>query len=66
MLQILNKYNSSFHFLLTQDKIHPDELFKELTVLAGELAVFMKKKRKDFLLNLHMSILIKQQVLKKY
>lgn len=48
MLQILNKYNSSFHFLLTQDKIHPDELFKELTVLAGELAVFMKKEKRLF------------------
>lgn len=46
MLQVLNKYNSSFHFLLTQDKIHPDELFKELTLLAGELAIFMKKEKR--------------------
>lgn len=46
MLQVLNKYNSSFHFLLTQDKIHPDELFRELAVLAGELAIFMKKEKR--------------------
>ncbi|WP_072680135.1 type VI secretion system baseplate subunit TssK [Arcobacter sp. LA11] len=46
MLQVLNKYNSSFHFLLTQDKIHPDELFRELTILAGELAIFMKKEKR--------------------
>ncbi len=46
MLQVLNKYNSSFHFLLTQDKVHPDELFKELSLLAGELAIFMKKEKR--------------------
>ncbi|MCP4972042.1 MAG: type VI secretion system baseplate subunit TssK [Arcobacter sp.] len=46
MLQVLNKYNSSFHFLLTQDKIHPDELFRELNILAAELAVFMKKEKR--------------------
>ena len=46
MLQVLNKYASVFHFLLTQDKIHPDELFKELTVLASELSTFMKKEKK--------------------
>ena len=46
MLQLLNKYESKFHFLLTQDKIHPDELFVELTTLAAELAVFMKKEKR--------------------
>jgi len=46
MLQLLNKTESRFHFLLTQDKIHPDELFLELTSLSGELAVFMKKEKR--------------------
>lgn len=56
MLQILNKSGSRFHFLLTQDKIHPDVLFLELTTLIGELAVFMKKEKrltKQFLYNHH-------------
>lgn len=46
MLQLLNKSESKFHFLLTQDKVHPDELFLELSTLAGELAVFMKKEKR--------------------
>ncbi|WP_428739503.1 type VI secretion system baseplate subunit TssK [Sulfurimonas sp.] len=46
MLQLLNKTLSRFHFYLTQDKIHPQDVFLELTTLAGELAVFMKKEKK--------------------
>jgi type VI secretion system protein ImpJ len=46
MLQLLNKTESKFHFLLTQDKVHPDDLYLELTTLASELAVFMKKEKR--------------------
>lgn len=46
MLQLLNKALSRFHFFLTQDKIHPQDVFLELTTLAGEFAVFMKKDKK--------------------
>jgi len=46
MLQLLNKTLSRFHFFLTQEKIHPQEVFLELTTLSGELAVFMKKDKK--------------------
>lgn len=46
MLQLLNKTQSRFHFFLTQDRIHPQDVFLELTTLAGELAVFMKKEKK--------------------
>ena len=46
MLQLLNKTLSRFHFFLTQDRIHPQDVFLELTTLAGELAVFMKKDKK--------------------
>lgn len=46
MLQLLNKTQSRLHYYLTQDKIHPSELFLELTSLVGELAVFMKKEKR--------------------
>lgn len=46
MLQLLNKTETRFHFLFTQDKIHPQDVFLELTSLASELAVFMKKEKK--------------------
>lgn len=46
MLQLLNKVESKFHFLLTQEKIHPDEVYFNLVALAGELAVFMKKEKR--------------------
>lgn len=46
MLQLLNKSESRFNFLLTQDKIHPDIVFLELVSLAGELAIFMKKEKR--------------------
>jgi type VI secretion system protein ImpJ len=43
MLQLLNKTRSRLHFYFTQDRIHPDKLFLELTSFIGELAIFMKK-----------------------
>lgn len=46
MLQLLNKVESKFHFLLTQEKIHPDEVYFNLLALAAELAVFMKKEKR--------------------
>lgn len=46
MLQLLNKTQSRQHYFLTQDRIHPSELFLELTSLVGELAVFMKKEKR--------------------
>jgi type VI secretion system protein ImpJ len=46
MLQLLNKTESKLHFLTTQDKVHPQDLFLILTNLAAELAIFMKKDRK--------------------
>jgi len=46
MLQLLNRTQSRLHYYLTQDKIHPSELFLELTSLVGELAVFMKKEKR--------------------
>ncbi|MDD5053559.1 MAG: type VI secretion system baseplate subunit TssK [Sulfuricurvum sp.] len=45
LLQLLNRFHSRFYFFLTQEKIHPDMLFLELSSLAAELAVFMKKDR---------------------
>ncbi len=46
MLQLLNKTQSRLHYYFTQDRIHPSELFLELTSLVGELAVFMKKEKR--------------------
>ena len=46
MLQVLNSYQSKFHFLISQDKIHPDELFLNLSTLASELSVYMKKEKR--------------------
>jgi len=43
MLQLLNKTKSRLYFYLTQDRIHPADLFLELTSFIGELAIFMKK-----------------------
>lgn len=46
MLQLLNKTDSRLHYYFTQDRIHPSELFLELSSLIGELAVFMKKEKR--------------------
>ena len=45
MLQLLNKTKSRLHFYFTQDRIHPANIFLELTSFIGELAVFMKKEK---------------------
>ena len=46
MLQLINKSESHLHFLMDQDKIHPQDLFLALSSLASELAIFMKKEKK--------------------
>ena len=46
MLQLINKSESHLHFLMSQDKIHPQVLFLALSSLASELAIFMKKEKK--------------------
>jgi len=46
MLQLVNKTLSRLHFLMTQDRTHPAELYLELVGLMGELAVFMKKEKR--------------------
>jgi len=46
MLQLLNKTQSRLHYYFSQDRIHPSEIFLELTSLVGELAVFMKKEKR--------------------
>ncbi|WP_457745787.1 type VI secretion system baseplate subunit TssK [Sulfurimonas sp.] len=46
MLQLLNRTQSRLHYYFTQDRIHPSELFLELTSLLGELAIFMKKEKR--------------------
>ena len=46
MLQLINKSESHLHFLMSQDKIHPQDLFLALSSLASELAIFMKKEKK--------------------
>ena len=46
MLQLLNKTQSRLYYYMTQDRIHPADMFLELSSLASELAVFMKKEKK--------------------
>ncbi|ADG93405.1 type VI secretion protein, VC_A0114 family [Arcobacter nitrofigilis DSM 7299] len=46
MLQLLNKAENKFHFLISQNKVHPDILFYELSNLVAELAIFMKKEKR--------------------
>lgn len=47
MLQLLNRVHSRIDYFISQDKIHPDEVFLELTSFSSELAVFMNKNRRD-------------------
>ncbi|AXX92439.1 type VI secretion system baseplate subunit TssK [Malaciobacter molluscorum LMG 25693] len=47
MLQLLNKAYARIDYYLSQEKIHPDSLFLELSSLCSELAVFMRKERRD-------------------
>lgn len=46
LLQLLNKFQSKLYFYTTQYKIHPQILHLELSTLASELSVFMKKEKK--------------------
>lgn len=46
MLQLLNRTESRLHYFLTQDRVHPDKVFLELSSLVAELSVFMKKERR--------------------
>ncbi len=46
LLQLLNRFSGRLHYFLTQDRIHPGELYLELVSLASELAVFMKKEKR--------------------
>lgn len=46
LLQLLNRFHSRFHFYLSQEKVHPQSLFLELSSLGAELSVFMKKERR--------------------
>lgn len=46
MLQLLNRVESRLGFFLTQDRIHPSQLFLELIGFTGELALFMKKSKR--------------------
>jgi type VI secretion system protein ImpJ len=46
MLQLLNRTQSRLYYYMSQDRMHPSELFLELTSLIGELAVFMKKEKR--------------------
>jgi type VI secretion system protein ImpJ len=46
MLQLLNRTESRLHYYITQERLHPGELYLELVSLIGELAVFMKKEKR--------------------
>lgn len=45
ILQILNRVSARLHYYLTQEKIHPSELYLELVTCIGDLSVFMKKEK---------------------
>ena len=45
ILQLINKTQARFTFYLSQDKIHPQDVFLELLTVASELAMFMKKEK---------------------
>ena len=46
MMQLLNRTQSRLHYFLTQEKVHPGDMFLELASLAGELAIYMKKEKR--------------------
>jgi len=46
MLQLLNRVESRIEYFLSQNKVHPDEVYLELLTLLSELAVFMTKQRR--------------------
>ena len=45
ILQILNRVSARLHYYITQEKIHPSELYLELVTCIGDLSVFMKKEK---------------------
>lgn len=46
MMQLLNRTQSRLHYFLTQEKVHPGDMFLELASLAGELAIYMKAEKR--------------------
>ncbi len=46
ILQLLNRSESKLHYYITQEKIHPGDLYLALTEISAELAVFMKKEKR--------------------
>ncbi len=46
ILQIINRTESRLHYYATQERLHPADLYLELSSLLGELAVFIKKERR--------------------
>ena len=46
ILQLLNRSESRLHYFLTQDNHHPGDLHAELSAIAGELAVFLRKEKR--------------------
>lgn len=46
LLQLLNKTEAKINFLMTQDRVHPDRVFYELSAFASELVVFMRKSKR--------------------
>ena len=47
ILQILNKTESRLHYFLTQDNLHPGDLYLDMVSLIGELSVFMKAEKRQ-------------------
>lgn len=45
MLTLINRYYNRFHFFLSQEKVHPQDIYLELISFASELAIFMKKEK---------------------
>lgn len=46
LLQLVNKYESFFHYLLNKKPLHPEKLFQVLIKLMGEMATFTNDKRR--------------------
>ncbi len=46
ILQLINRAEGRLHYFVTQENLHPGDLYLELVSLIGELAVFMKKEKR--------------------
>lgn len=46
MLQLINKSKTRIYYYLSQDRLHPADLYLELISFLSELAVFMKKEKR--------------------